>query len=305
MPISVSALRTFAFVMLLALAGPVLAQQDLSAVEIETIPLADGVFMLVGAGGNVGLQVGGDGALLIDTQYAPLTERLRAAVAAQTDQPVRLVVNTHWHGDHTGGNEDWAGAGAVLIAHENVRQRMSTDQFMEALGRTVPASPAAARPALTFTDGMTLHWNGGEVRIFHLPYAHTDGDAIVHFASADVIHAGDLYFNGAYPFIDTSSGGTLAGMIAATDTLLAIAGPETRIIPGHGPLSGRAELETYRDLLLTARERIGALMESGLSREDVIAAGPMREYDAAWGRGFMQPDQWVGIVYDAMRASRP
>ncbi|MDX1531309.1 MAG: MBL fold metallo-hydrolase [Rhodothermales bacterium] len=287
----------------LLFAAPAAAQQDFSAVEIETVPVADGVFMLVGAGGNVGLFTGADGAFLIDDQYAPLTEKLAAAVAAQTDAPVRFVVNTHWHGDHTGGNEAWGERGALLVAHENVRERMSTDQFLAAFDTTVPAAPEGALPVVTFTDAVTFHWNGDEVRVFHVHHAHTDGDAVIHLAGADVLHAGDTYFNGMYPFIDVSSGGSLDGMIAAADTLLALAGPDTRIIPGHGPLSGRAELEAYRDLLGAARDRIGALIAEGRSREEVVAAQPMAEFDAAWGGGFMAPDRWTGIVYDALAAA--
>ncbi|MGH7658856.1 MAG: MBL fold metallo-hydrolase, partial [Gemmatimonadales bacterium] len=287
------------------LAEPVVAQQDFSAVEIETVPVSDGVFMLAGAGGNVGLSVGGDGAFLVDDQYAPLTGQIRAAIAAQTDAPVRFVVNTHWHGDHTGGNEHMGEAGAIIVAHENVRERMSTEQFMEAFGETVAASPEGALPVVTFTDGVTFHWNGDEIRVFHVDSAHTDGDAVIHFIGANVIHAGDTYFNGSYPFIDVSSGGRLGGLIAAADRLLEIAGEQTKIIPGHGPLSGRAELSAYRDVLMAARERIGTMVADGMSRESVVAAKPMSAYDATWGAGFMKPDVWVGIVYDALTAGKP
>lgn len=293
------------FFLVLLLAEPVVARQDFSAVEIETVPVSDGVFMLVGAGGNVGLSVGEDGAFLVDDQYAPLTDQIRAAIAAQTDAPVRFVVNTHWHGDHTGGNEHMGEAGAIIVAHENVRERMSTEQFIEAFGETVAASPEAALPVVTFTDGVTFHWNGDEIRVFHVDSAHTDGDVVIHFIGANVIHAGDTYFNGAYPFIDVSSGGRLGGLIAAADRLLEIAGEQTRIIPGHGPLSGRAELAAYRDVLIAARERIGTMVADGMSRESVVAATPMSAYDATWGAGFMKPDVWVGIVYDALTAGKP
>jgi glyoxylase-like metal-dependent hydrolase (beta-lactamase superfamily II) len=276
------------------------AQQNFDEVRIETIPVADGLFMLVGSGGNIGLSVGADGAFLIDDQYAPLTEKIKAAVAAQTDQPVRFVVNTHWHGDHTGGNEHMGETGAIIVAHENVRKRMSTEQFLQAFGRRTPPSPPGALPVITFTDAVTFHWNGDDIRVFHVAPAHTDGDAVIHFRKANVIHAGDTYFNGMYPFIDTSTGGSLDGMIAAADMILALADDETKIIPGHGPLSNKAELIAYRDMLATVGARIRELVEAGKTRDEVIAAHPTADLDATWGKGFLQPDVWVGIVYDAV-----
>ena len=286
--------------MLLAL--PVRAQQDFSAVEIETIPVADGIYMLMGSGGNIGLSVGKDGAFLVDDQYAPLSEKILAAVAEQSDAPIEFVVNTHWHPDHTEGNENMGAMGAVLVAHENVRERMSTTQFIRAFGMEVPPSPADALPVITFDDGVTLHWNGDEIRIFHVAPAHTDGDAVIHFVNADVIHTGDIYFNGLYPFIDVGTGGRFDGMIAATDAILEIAGENTKIIPGHGPLSDRAQLQAYRDMLVTVRDRISEMVEKGMDRDAVVAAAPTSDLDAAWGGGFLEPDMWVGIAYDALTA---
>ncbi len=286
------------------MAVPAAAQQDFSGVTIQTIPVARGIFMLKGAGGNIGLSVGADGAFIVDDQYAPLTDRIKVAIAAQTTGPVRFVVNTHWHADHTEGNEHMGEGGAIIIAHDNVRKRMSTQQFIAAFGDTVPPSPKGALPVVTFADGVTFHWNGDEIRVFHVAPAHTDGDAVIHFVGANVIHAGDLYFNGMYPFIDVSSGGRLSGVIAAVDRILQLAGPATKIIPGHGAVSGRAELVAYRGVLVTTRARIGKMLAAGKSREAVIAAKPMREYDATWGQGFIKPDVWVGTAYDALRAER-
>lgn len=286
--------------MLLAL--PVRAQQDFSAVEIETIPVADGIYMLMGSGGNIGLSVGKDGAFLVDDQYAPLSEKILAAVAEQSDAPIEFVVNTHWHPDHAEGNENMGAMGAVLVAHENVRERMSTTQFIQAFGMEVPPSPAGALPVITFDDGVTLHWNGDEIRIFHVAPAHTDGDAVIHFVNADVIHTGDIYFNGLYPLIDVGTGGRFDGMIAATDAILEIAGENTKIIPGHGPLSDRAQLQAYRDMLVTVRDRISQMVEKGMDRDAVVAAAPTSDLDAAWGGGFLEPDMWVGIAYDALTA---
>lgn len=279
---------------------PAGAQDRFAEVEVSSQQVADGVYMLQGAGGNIAVLVGTDGTFMVDDQYAPLTDRIRAAVREITDRPVDFVVNTHWHGDHTGGNENFGEAGALVVAHENVRERMSTDQFMQELDRTVPASPETALPVITFTDATTFHWNGDEVHVQHLAPAHTDGDAMVHFRKANVIHTGDIFFNGSYPFIDLSSGGSVEGMVAAMDRVLELADDETKIIPGHGALSNRAGLKRQRDLLVELRDRIQALVDKGLSREAVIAAKPTREYDAEYGQFFMKPDIWTGIVYDSL-----
>jgi cyclase len=277
-----------------------LPAQQQGEVQIESIRVADGLYMLTGQGGNIGLSIGDDGALLIDDQFAPLTEKILAAVTELTDEPVRYVLNTHWHFDHTGGNENLAGVGAVLVAHENVRKRLSTKQYMEAFDRTVEPSPDSALPSVTFVDGLTLHWNDGEIHAFHVERAHTDGDAIVHFRSANAFHMGDTYFHGFYPFIDVSSGGRLEGVIAAADQVLALCDEDTMIIPGHGPLSDVTDLRAYRAMLELVRGRVQTLIDDGRSREDVVNARPTKDLDDAWGGGFMEPDRWVGIVYDSM-----
>ncbi len=200
---------------------PAFAQQDFSKFKVETIKLTDSTYMLTGAGGNLGLSVGEDAVFLIDDEYAPMTDQINAAIAQITPKPVRFVLNTHWHDDHTGGNENMGKAGALIVAHDNVRKRMSSEQFIELMKTTVKASPKAALPVVTFGASMSFHLNGEELRALHMPRAHTDGDAIVHFMKSDVIHMGDIYFNGMYPFIDTSSGGTPEGTIAACDQVLA------------------------------------------------------------------------------------
>jgi len=210
------------------------------------------------------------------------------------------VVNTHWHGDHTGGNENLGKAGALLVAHENVRKRMSTEQFMGALGRKVEPSPEGALPVVTFTDAVTFHWNGDEIRAYHVPPAHTDGDVIIHFAKADVVHMGDVFFNGGYPFIDTSSGGRIDGVIAAAERVLGGIGEKTRLIPGHGPVGTKADLQAYRDGLKTLRDRIAKLKAEGKTRDQAIAAKPTADYDAKWGTGFMKGDTFTGLVYDSL-----
>lgn len=297
---TVTAVTALAALFVLAAAMRLPQDSDFSGVRIDSQPVAGSVHMLTGSGGNMGLSVGDDGAFLIDDQFAPLAERILAAVAKLTDEPVKFVVNTHWHGDHTGGNEQMGGAGATLVAHDNVRVRMSSPQRMELFGRDVPASPEAALPVITFEHGLTFHHNGDTVDVFHVPGAHTDGDAIIHFQDAGVFHMGDTFFNGMYPFIDTGSGGSIHGVIAAADAVLQRAGDGDRIIPGHGPLSDVEDLRAYRDMLIVARDRIQILIDEGKSREDIVADAPTADLDPTWGGGFMQPDVWVGLVYDGM-----
>ena len=284
----------------LAVATATTAQQDMSSVVVEAKPVAGNVYMITGSGGNIGLSIGADGAFLIDDQFGLLSARILKTVAQLTPDPVRFVVNTHWHGDHTGGNQNMAEAGAIIVAHENVRLAMSTEHFMAAFDRTVSASPEAALPVVTFTESMTFHFNGDDIRVQHVAPAHTDGDAIVIFRLANVIHMGDTYFNGMYPFIDVSTGGSIAGMIAAADTALGLANDETQFIPGHGPLSGVAELRDSRAMLQAVHDRVGELITQGKSRDEVIAAAPTRDFDGKWGHGFLDPPTWVGIVYDSM-----
>jgi glyoxylase-like metal-dependent hydrolase (beta-lactamase superfamily II) len=288
------------FAGLLALADPLAAQQNFDSVRIVVQPVADGVHMLVGSGGNLGLSSGPDGVFLIDDQYAPLTERIVAAIRSVSDGPIRFVLNTHWHGDHTGGNEDFGKAGALLVAHDNVRARMSVDQFMARVNRTVPASPAGALPVVTFTQAVTFHLNGDELHAFHVPHAHTDGDAIIRFRRANVIHMGDTFFNGNYPFIDLSSGGNVNGVITAADTALALADDATRIIPGHGRLATKSDLRAYRDVLVAVRDRVRGGIAAGQSLDQIKAAGLTKEWDDVWGRGFIRPEQFVEAVYRSL-----
>lgn len=283
-----------------SLAVPVWAQQDFSTIEIETVPVADGVYMLVGAGGNIGLSVGDDGAFVIDDQFAPLSEKILAAIAAVTDADVKFLVNTHFHGDHTGGNEAFGAAGALIVAHENVRARMSTDQFREIFNQPIPASPAGALPIVTFTDEMTFYWNGDTIRAIHVAPAHTDGDTILYFQNANVIHMGDTFFNGFYPFIDVSSDGDIDGIIAAGYRALAISNEDTAIIPGHGPLSDAAGLAAWLEMLKVTRVSMQSLIDQGLSEDEAVAARPTAESDEQYGGGFMNPENYNRLLYQSL-----
>jgi glyoxylase-like metal-dependent hydrolase (beta-lactamase superfamily II) len=285
----------------LAVAVPAAAQQqDFSKVEVKAEKVAEGVYMLTGSGGNIGLSVGKSGNFLVDDQYAPLTEKILAAIKTISPDPIRFLVNTHWHGDHTGGNENMGKAGVFIVAHENVRVRMSKENFIAQFQRTVPPSPEAALPVVTFADAITFHWNGDEIRVYHVPPAHTDGDSIVHFVKADVVHMGDLFFKGNYPFVDVSSGGTLDGVVGAADRVLAAVTDKTKIIPGHGPLATKADLQAYRDTVKTVRDRVAKLKAEGKTKEQAVAAKPTADLDAQWGQGFIKGDILVGFAYDTL-----
>jgi glyoxylase-like metal-dependent hydrolase (beta-lactamase superfamily II) len=279
-------------------ASSTLAQdRDFESVNIVVRPIRGGIHMLTGSGGNMAVSAGEDGGFLVDDQYAPLTEKIAAAIREIRDEPVRFVVNTHWHGDHTGGNENLGEAGAVIVAHGNVRQRLSVEQLQKMRGLAVPASPPAALPVITFTDSVTFHLNGEAIHVFHVPPAHTDGDSIVHFLGSDVVHAGDILFNGTYPFIDVDSGGSLEGMIAAQERILALCGDDTVIIPGHGPLANAAALRENRQMLVTVRDRIRSAIASGTTLETLLANDPLADLNARWGGGFIGPSQMLTIVY--------
>ena len=285
----------------IAVTVPLAAQTNWDSVSIRTIPAGQGVHMLIGSGGNIALAVGDEFAFLVDDQFEQLSAKILAAVRAATDKPVRFLVNTHWHGDHSGGNENMAKAGIIIVAHDNVRTRMSTDQFIEAFKSAVPASPRGALPVVTFAESVTFHLGTETIHVIHVPPAHTDGDAIVHFTRANTLHMGDTYFNGRYPFIDLSSGGSFEGVIGAVDAGLRYANDSTKIIPGHGAMASRADLQMYRNVLAGVRDRVAALIKQGKTKEQVIAAKPSAEWDATWGSGFMKPDVFLAIVYESMK----
>ncbi|MEO5692956.1 MAG: MBL fold metallo-hydrolase [Usitatibacter sp.] len=275
--------------------------QDFSKVEIKTTKLSDTVYFLAGAGGNIAVSAGADSVFVVDDQFAPLAPKITAAIAAISPKPIQFIFNTHWHGDHVGGNEAMGKAGAIIVAHENVRRRMSTDQFMAFMKTNVPASPKVALPIVTFNGSINFHLNGEDIRIVHAPQAHTDGDAMVYFAGSDILHMGDVYFNGFYPFIDAGSGGTIEGTIAACDMALGMVTDKSKIIPGHGPVSTRAELVAYRDMLRTIMGRVRSAINEGKSDEQIAAADLSKDLDEKWGKGFLKPAEFAGMVAAMMR----
>lgn len=275
------------------------AQQDFSKVEIKTTRLTDTLYMLEGEGGNIGVSTGADGVYLIDDQYAPLSEKILAAVKAISNKPIRFVINTHWHGDHVGGNENIGKTGATIMAHEAVRARMASGGVLAAFNMTVPPAAPAALPVITFKDGLTLHLNGENAKLLHVEPAHTDGDTLVHWPTANVIHTGDFFVSGRFPFIDMSSGGTLDGTIKAAGIVIGLANGQTKIIPGHGPLASKADVVKYRDMLVDARKRAAAAKSAGKTAEEFVAAKPYADLDEL-GQGFIKTGMFARMMFDAL-----
>ena len=288
-----------------SVAGGARAQMgDPSKVTLKTTPVADGISFIEGAngfaGGNVGVSVGTDGVFIIDDELTPMTAKLKAALGALSKKPVRFVVNTHWHTDHTGGNVGMAGDGAVILAQDNTRKRLSVDQVRVFMGNkmTMPAVPPAGLPVITFAEDVTLHLNNDDIHVVHMPPAHTDGDAIVHFTKANVIHAGDVVV-GTYPVVDAEAGGQIDGILAAADKILALANDQTKIIPGHGPLMTKADVLAYREMVKTVRDRLYKLADQKKSVEEIKAAKPLADLDARWGQGLLKADAVIELVLKA------
>ncbi|MGZ6071080.1 MAG: MBL fold metallo-hydrolase [Myxococcaceae bacterium] len=285
----------------MVLAGAALAQDtDFSKVEVKVVPVAGGVSMLVGEGGNIGVTTGKDGTFLIDDQFAPLLPKIRAAVKTLGDGPIRFVVNTHFHGDHTASNALLGESGAVIIAQDNVRKRLGMERINPRTKERTPPKPPIAWPVVTYGDGVTLYLNGDELEVTHVARAHTDGDSIIRFRKANVIHMGDVFFNGNYPFIDVDSGGSVDGVVAAVDKVLPTIDAGTKLIPGHGSLGTKADLQAYRDVVAGIRDRVKALIAQGKTMDQVIAAKPSAQWDEKWGKGYMGPDVFVSFVYRSL-----
>lgn len=270
--------------------------------ELRTVKLSDRLYILEGAGGNVAVLIWDEGVMLVDDKIAPATAQVKAAVAALTPKAIRFVVNTHWHPDHRGGNAALAGDGAVIVAHENVRRRLTVDGFVAVFGRKLPAPPPQALPIVTFTRDVTFHLGDEEISVVHVDAAHTDGDALVRFRRANALHLGDCYLNGSYPVMDYANGGTYTGIIAAVDTALGMADSGTRIIPGHGPVTDDRDLREWRSMLTTILERVRVAAARGASLEDIKRQRPAREWDEMLMDSLVSSDHPIEEAYRAVIA---
>lgn len=284
-------------VALLLAATSLQAQANYDSVQVRATSLGRGVHVLFGAGGNIGLSVGNDAVFVVDDQFAPLTPKILASIRTITDKPVKFVLNTHWHGDHTGGNENLGKGGALIMAHDNVRKRMSTEQFMAAMNMRVAPSPREALPVVTFNDGVTFHINDDSVSATHVAPAHTDGDVLVHFIKANVVHMGDVFNNAGLPFVDLSSGGSVHGVIAAADRVYAMTNAQTRIVPGHGQVTDRTRLKQWRDAVAAVRDGVAREVKAGRTIEQVLALKLGAPYEKEWPAGH---ERFVRTVFEEL-----
>lgn len=286
-------MRRLFLIIAIALASSAFAQQDWSKVEVKATKVAGSVYLITGAGGNIGVSVGSDGAVLVDDQFAPLAPKIQAALQSITNQPLRFILNTHYHGDHTGGNEVF-GKAAPIVAHENVRKRLAAGSKRGT--DAVPPAPAGALPVLTFNDSVTIHLNGEDVRAVHMPHGHTDGDAVIWFTKSNVVHMGDDYFNGFFPFIDIENGGSISGLIDNVAHVVATIPDDAKVIPGHGALSDKAGLQKYLDVLRGTWNAVQKGVAAGKSLEQLKSEKVLAEWDA-WGQGFIKTDAFLEMLY--------
>ena len=289
-------MRRLYLALLLFIATGAFAQRDFSKVAVKAEKVAGNIYMITGAGGNIGVSVGDDGTIIIDDQYAPLAPKIEAALRLITPKPVRFILNTHYHGDHTGGNEHF-GKSAPIVAHENVRKRLASGTSVH--GETVAPAPAGALPAITFNDSLTLHINGEDVRAVHTPHGHTDGDSVIWFTKSNVVHMGDQFFNPSFPFVDTENGGSVRGMIHNVDEVLAHIPDDAKVIPGHGPLSDKNGLRRFVAMLKSTSAAVEAGIGAGKSLEQLKSEKVLAAWDS-WGQGFIKTDVWIDTLHSEL-----
>ncbi len=273
-------------------------EPDWSKVQIKTTKVAGNVYMLEGAGGNIGVSVGEDGILIVDDQFAPLADKIKASLKTLGQGKLRFVLNTHWHGDHTGGNAAFASE-TTIVAHDNVRKRMSSEQKSEFFKSTTPASPKEALPVITFDEALTVHFNGEEIRAIHFPHGHTDGDAVIFFTASNVVHLGDDFFSGRFPFVDLESGGSVEGLTKNIEVLLTKIPAGANLIPGHGPISTIDDLKAYHRMLIETTGIIRQKIEAKKTLAEIKSEGLPAEWNS-WGTGFIKTDLWIEIVYRSL-----
>jgi glyoxylase-like metal-dependent hydrolase (beta-lactamase superfamily II) len=294
------------FVLMLAtfvLAAITVHAQDWSKVEIKATKVAGNVYMLEGGGGNIGVSTGPDGILIVDDQYAPLADKIKAALKTLGDGKLKFILNTHYHGDHTGGNATF-GPEAPIIAQANVRKRLSTEQVIKFFKTTMPAAPKEALPVITFDQAVSVFFNGEEIKVIHFPHGHTDGDSVVYFTSSNVVHMGDDFFNSRFPFVDLDGGGDVEGLTRNVAHIIANLPAGVKIIPGHGPLSDAEGLKAFHRMLVETTEIVRKRIAAGKTVDQIKAEGLPEEWKT-WGTGFIKTDAWLEIVYNSLSAKRP
>jgi cyclase len=287
-----------ATLVVLALYVLTFAQTDYSKVEIKATKISGNVYMLEGAGGNIGVSVGPDGILIVDDQFAPLADKIKAALKTLGEGKLKFILNTHWHGDHTGGNAQF-GRDAPIIAHDNVRKRLSTEQRSEIFKQTTPPSPKEALPVITFDQSLSVHFNGEEIKVIHYPHGHTDGDSVIFFTTSNVVHLGDDFFAGRFPFVDLESGGSVQGLIKNIEEIIPKIPAGARLIPGHGPISGVEELKAYHRMLVETTALVQKQMAAKKPLDQIKKEGLPAEWKS-WGEGFVKTDLWIEIVYRSL-----
>lgn len=276
------------------------AQTDFSKVQMKATKVAGNVYMLEGAGGNIGVSVGDDGLLIVDDQFAPLADKIRAALKGLADKKLRFILNTHWHGDHTGGNVAF-GPEATIIAHDNVRKRLATEQKSTVFNSTTPASPKEALPVITFDQSLSVHFNGEDIRAIHFPHGHTDGDSVIFFSASNVVHLGDDFFAGRFPFVDLESGGSVQGLVKNIGELVNKIPADAKLIPGHGPISTLDDLKSYHRMLQQTSEIVSQKIAAGKTLDQIKSEGLPDEWKP-WGAGFIKTDRWLETIYKSLTA---
>jgi glyoxylase-like metal-dependent hydrolase (beta-lactamase superfamily II) len=305
--------RTAIVATMMALSAPAFAQApaaspprppDFSKVEIKTTGLGDNMYMLEGQGGNITVAVAKDGIIMVDGEYAPLHDKIKAAIAEVSNRPIKYLINTHFHADHTGGNEPFARDSVTVVSEANVKKRLAAGTTNGLTGAKTPPAPEGAWPSKTYTGAFKIRLDGRVADLEHIANAHTDGDTYIWFKTANVLSTGDTFTNGRYPNIDFANGGNIKGMIAATDAYLKLTNAKTRIVPGHGPLADKPALIEYRTMLIAARDRMAKLVKDGKSEDDVVAAKPFADLDAKWASTELASKNFIRVVYHSL-ADKP
>ncbi len=297
-------MKRFSVLVLLMAAFVAKAQQNFDTVKIRPIKVTDQIYMLKGSGGNIGLLIGNDGLMMVDDQFAPLSNKIIEAIKSISQNSIRFLVNTHIHGDHTGGNDNFSKQGVTVVAHDQVRERMKKEQVNKRMNRTTPPREKDALPVVTFSDKLNFHLNDEEIELVHLDRGHTDGDVAVYFKKANVIHTGDAFVRYGYPFIDTDSGGGINGFISSLDKLLLIMNDQTKVIPGHGELATKVDVKTLREQITDIRDQVAKALKKGKKVGEISSLGITDKYDEKLGKGFLKGKDFVVLIAESLNEGK-